>query len=166
MAADLNQVILIGRLTRDAELRYTASGMAICKFSLAVNRRRKQGDQWVEEGNFFDVTLWGRQGEALNQYLTKGKQIGLQGELRQDRWEQDGQPRSKVEIVANNVQLLGGGGAASSGQPQQWRPQQEQARTQPQQQGGQQQTTAQPQAGTPPMSAVDEGEPFDDDIPF
>ncbi len=110
--ADLNHVVLIGRLTRDAELKYTAGGQAVCKFSLAINRRKKSGDQWVEEPNFFDVVLWGRQGETLNQYLVKGKQIAVEGELRQDRWEQDGQNRSKVEIMANNVQLLGGGAGA------------------------------------------------------
>ena len=108
--ADVNHVVLIGRLTRDAELKYTAGGQAVCKFSIAVNRRRKQGDQWVDEPNFFDIVLWGRQGETLNQYLLKGKQIGVEGELRQDRWEQDGQNRSRVEVVANNLQLLGGGG--------------------------------------------------------
>jgi single-strand DNA-binding protein len=107
--ADLNSVALIGRLTRDAELKYTAGGQAVCKFSIAVNRRRKNGDQWEDEANYFDIVLWGRQGESLNQYLVKGKQIGVDGELRQDRWQQDGQNRSKVEIVANNIQLLGGG---------------------------------------------------------
>ena len=114
MAADLNHVVLIGRLTRDAELKYTGGGMAVCKFSLAVNRRRKQGEQCVEEGNFFDITLWGRAGETINQYLLKGKQVAVDGELRQDRWEQDGQARSKIEIVANNVQLLGGGSQGSA----------------------------------------------------
>jgi single-strand DNA-binding protein len=113
--ADVNHVTLLGRLTRDAELKYTAGGQAVCKFSLAVNRRRKSGDQWIEEANFFDVVLWGRSGEAINQYLVKGKQIAIEGELRQDRWEQDGQNRSKVEIMANNVQLLGGGGNAGAG---------------------------------------------------
>jgi single-strand DNA-binding protein len=113
--ADLNHVTLIGRLTRDAELKYTASGQAVCKFSVAVNRRKKSGDQWVDEPSFFDIVLWGKQGESLNQYLVKGKQVGVEGELRQDRWEQDGQNRSKVEIVANNLQLLGGGGGAGNG---------------------------------------------------
>ncbi|QQO08075.1 single-stranded DNA-binding protein [Breznakiella homolactica] len=115
--ADLNHVVLIGRLTRDAELKYTASGQAVCKFSIAVNRRRKSGDQWVDEANFFDIVLWGRQGESLNQYLVKGKPVAIDGELRQDRWEQDGQNRSKVEIVANNIQLLGGspGGGGGNG---------------------------------------------------
>jgi single-strand DNA-binding protein len=116
---DINRVIILGRLTRDAELKYTSGGSAVSKFSIAVNRRRKQGDQWVDEANFFDVTVWGKQAESLNQYLTKGKQIGVEGELRQDRWEQDGQPRSRVEIHAVNIQLLGGGaggGANRSGQ--------------------------------------------------
>ena len=107
--ADVNHVILIGRLTRDAELKYTTGGTAVCKFAMAVNKRRKQGEQWVEEANFFDIVLWGSSGESINQYLVKGKQVAVDGELRQNRWEQDGQSRSKVEIVANNVQLLGGG---------------------------------------------------------
>ena len=113
--ADINHVVLVGRLTRDAELKFTAGGQAVCKFSVAINRRKKQGDQWIDEPNFFDIVLWGRQGETLNQYLVKGKQVGIDGELRQDRWEQDGQNRSRVEIVANNIQLLGSGGGSSAG---------------------------------------------------
>ena len=115
--ADINRVILIGRLTRDAELKYTNTGSAICKFSIAVNRRRKSGDGWVDEVSFFDIAAWGKMGESLNQYLVKGKQIAVEGELRQDRWEQDGQPRSKVEIFAMNIQLLGGArdGSGSAG---------------------------------------------------
>ena len=119
--ADINHVVLIGRLTRDAELKYTANGQAVCKFSVAVNRRRKNGDQWEDEANYFDIVLWGRQGEAINQYLLKGKSIGVEGELRQDRWQQDGQNRSKIEIVANNIQLLGntpGSGGGSAGPDQ------------------------------------------------
>ena len=114
--ADINHVVLVGRLTRDAELKYTAGGQAVCKFSVAVNRRRKNGEQWEDEANYFDVVLWGRQGEALNQYLLKGKTVGVDGELRQDRWQQDGQSRSKVEIIANNIMLLGGNpGAGGQG---------------------------------------------------
>lgn len=106
--ADVNHVVLIGRLTRDSELKYTSGGMAVCKFAIAINKRRKQGEQWVDEVNFFDIVLFGRSGESLNQYLLKGKQVAIEGELHQNRWEQDGQPRSKVEINATNVQLLGG----------------------------------------------------------
>ena len=71
--ADINRVILVGRLTRDAELRYTGGGMAVCKFSLAINRRKKSGDRWEDEAHFFDVVLFGKQGEAINQYLVKGR---------------------------------------------------------------------------------------------
>jgi single-strand DNA-binding protein len=106
---DLNHVSLIGRLTRDAEYKVLPSGQAVCNFSVAVNRRRKNGDAWEDEANYFDIVLWGKQADSLNRYLVKGKQIGVDGELRQDRWQQEGQNRSKVVISANNVQLLGGG---------------------------------------------------------
>ena len=113
---DVNHVVLIGRLTRDAELKSLASGQTVCKFSIAVNRRRKNGDNWEDEPNFFDIVVWGRQGESLHQYLVKGKMICVDGELRQDRWQQDGQNRSKVEVIANYLQLLGGNpGSVSSG---------------------------------------------------
>ena len=112
---DINHVVLVGRLTRDAELKSIANGQAVCKFSIAVNRRRKNGEQWEDEPNFFDVVVWGRQGESLHQYLVKGKLVGIDGELRQDRWQQDGQNRSKVEIVANYLQLLGGNPSSGGG---------------------------------------------------
>jgi single-strand DNA-binding protein len=105
---DLNRVVLVGRLTRDAEMKFTPSGQAVSRLSIAVNRSRKVGDQWEEAVSFFDATLWGRSAESLNQYLVKGKQIAIDGELKQDRWEQDGQKRSKIEIVVTNIQLLGG----------------------------------------------------------
>lgn len=117
--ADINHVVLVGRLTRDAELRYTSSGIPVCNFAIAVNRRKRTGDDWSEEASFFDIVLWGRQGEALNQYLVKGRQVAIDGELRQNRWEQDGQQRSRVEIVANNLQLLGGGNSSQGQQPRQ-----------------------------------------------
>jgi single-strand DNA-binding protein len=107
--ADINHVVLVGRLTRDAELKFTNAGLAIAKFSLAVNRRTKKGDTWQEEADFFDAVWMGKGAEAVAQYLLKGKQIGIQGELRQNRWEQEGQKRSKVEIFVTNLQLLGGG---------------------------------------------------------
>lgn len=116
--ADVNHVFIIGRCVKNAELKYTSGGMAVCKFALAVNKRRKQGEQWVDEANFFDIVLWGRSGETLNQYLVKGKQVAVEGELHQSRWEQEGQSRSKVEIMANNVQLLGGGAQEGQGKPQ------------------------------------------------
>jgi single-strand DNA-binding protein len=115
VATDINCVVLIGRLTQDAELKYTNSGIPVSKVRIAVNTKRKKEGQWTEEGNFFDVVIWGKFAEALQPYLLKGKPIGVQGELRQSRWEQDGQPRSRVEIVANNIQLLGGRPSSQQG---------------------------------------------------
>jgi single-strand DNA-binding protein len=107
MPGDINQVVLVGRVTRDAELRYTGSGAALCNFSVAVNRRVKKGDQWSDEASFFDLTLWEKQAENLNKYLVKGTQVAVQGELRQDRWEKDGQKFSKVQVFVSSLQLLG-----------------------------------------------------------
>ena len=84
--ADMNHVILIGRLTRDAELKNTSGGMAVCKFAIAVNRKKKSGEQWVDEASFFDVTCFGKTAGNLNQYLQKGKQVAVEGSLHQDRW--------------------------------------------------------------------------------
>ena len=106
--ADINRVTLIGRLTKDSDLKYTQGGLAISNFSIAVNRRRKSGDQWIDEVSYFDINLYGKPAESLKQYLTKGKQIAVDGELRQDRWEKEGQNHSRIVIIANNVQLLGG----------------------------------------------------------
>ena len=113
----MNNLSLIGRLTRDAELKYTAGGMAVAEFALAVNERRKKGEEWVDEANFFDCTLFGKRAEALQRYLIKGKQLGVAGSLRQDRWQdkETGANRSKIRIIANDVTLLGGGGEESAG---------------------------------------------------
>lgn len=108
MSSDINDVTLVGRLTRESELKYLNNGTPVLKFSIAVNRRMKSGDNWEDEVSYFDIVLWGKQGESIQQYLGKGKQIAVSGDLRQNRWEQDGQNRSKVEVIASNVQLLGG----------------------------------------------------------
>ncbi len=108
MANDINSVVLVGRLTRESELKYLNNGTAVARLSLAVNRMKKSGDQWEEEVSFIDVVIWGKTAESLNPYLTKGRQVAVLGELRQSRWEQDGQSRSKIEVSANSVQLIGG----------------------------------------------------------
>jgi single-strand DNA-binding protein len=110
---DLNHVVLIGRLTQDLgsderSFGYVGNGQARANVSIAVNRSKKNGDQWVEEVNYFNVTIWGKTAENLKPYLTKGKQICVEGHLKQDRWEKDGQKQSRVSIVADSVQLLGG----------------------------------------------------------
>jgi len=117
--ADMNKWIGIGRLTRDATLTYTSGGMAISKFSIAVNARVKQGESWADEASFFDVTVFGKAAESINQYLVKGKQVAIEGRLKQDRWEKDGQNHSRVVINADNVQLLGGGEARPDNQARQ-----------------------------------------------
>ena len=108
MANDINHVTIVGRLTRDAEISHLPSGAAVAKISIAVNRSRKNGDQWVDEVSYFDSAIFGKTAENLKPYLSKGKQIGLEGHLKQDRWEKDGQKFSKISIIADNVQLLGG----------------------------------------------------------
>jgi single-strand DNA-binding protein len=103
--SDINQVVICGRLTRDSELKFTTGGTAVARASVAVNRYAGQNKE--NEVSFFDVTIWGKQAEGLNQYLTKGKQVVISGELRQERWEKEGQKNSRVEIVARSIQLVG-----------------------------------------------------------
>lgn len=114
--SDLNRVTLVGRLTRDPEVRYTSSGMPIVNLGLAVNGRQKdQSGQWTEKPNFFDVKLFGDRFERLAQHLEKGRRVGIDGRLEWSSWEVDGQKRSKVEIVANELQFLDGRGDGESG---------------------------------------------------
>lgn len=111
---DLNHVVLIGRLTQDLgnderSFGYLPNGQARANVSIAVNRSKKQGDEWINEVFYFEVAIFGKTAENLKPYLLKGKQIGVDGHLKQDRWkDQQGNNRSKISIVAENVQLLGG----------------------------------------------------------
>lgn len=110
---DLNHLVLIGRLTRDLgsderSFGYLPNGTAKAVVSIAVNRSRKKDNQWVDETSFFDVTIFGKTAENLKPYLLKGSQICVEGFIKQDRWEKDGQKQSRISIVAENVQLLGG----------------------------------------------------------
>lgn len=110
MAADLNRVALVGRLTRDPELRHTAGGNAVCGMRIAVTSRGPKGDgskEWEDKPNFFDVTVFGRQAEAAATYLTKGRRIGVDGRLTWREWEdKSGGKRQAVEVVANDVFFL------------------------------------------------------------
>jgi single-strand DNA-binding protein len=106
---DMNKLSVVGRLTRDPEMRYTNSGLAILNINIANNFSKKVGDSWQEEVSFFEVSLLGKRAESLQPYLKKGKQIGVSGELRQNRWtNNEGQNRSKIYIVADHIQLFGG----------------------------------------------------------
>ncbi len=109
MARSFNQVILMGNLTRDPELRTIPSGQSVCSFSLALNRSYKgQDGQWQEATDYIDVVAWGPLGERVAQYLSKGRPCLVNGRLQSRSWEQDGQKRSKVEVVAQDVTFLGG----------------------------------------------------------
>jgi single-strand DNA-binding protein len=114
--ASYNRVILLGNLTKNIELRYTNSGLAVTDMGLAVNERRKnQAGEWIEETTFVDVTLWGRTAEVASEYLSKGSPVLIEGRLKLDTWETDGQKKSKLRVVGERMQLLGtrGGNAAS-----------------------------------------------------
>jgi single-strand DNA-binding protein len=118
--ASFNRVILVGNVTRDPELRYVPSGMAVTDIGLAVNDRRKNATtgEWIEETTFVDVTLWGRTAEVAGEYLSKGAPVLIEGRLKLDSWEgTDGQKRSKLKVVGEKMQLLGakGGGDGSGG---------------------------------------------------
>lgn len=118
MARSFNQVILMGNLTRDPELRSTPNGQSVCSFSLALNRSYKGADgNWQEATDYVDVVAWGSLGERVAQYLSKGRPCLVNGRLQSRSWEQEGQKRSKVEVVANDVTFLGSaGGAGGQGQ--------------------------------------------------
>lgn len=152
--ANLNKVMLMGNVTRDVELRYTPKGTAVADIGLAVNRvRTGESGERIEETTFVDITLWGRTAEIAQQYSGKGKPLFVEGRLHMDSWDDKttGQKRTKLKVVAENIQLMGapGGGGA----PQQ------QGGEQPQQQAPQQRA----QGGSPAQ-----GGNFDDsdDIPF
>jgi len=114
--ASYNRVVLVGNLTRDPELRYIPSGMAVSDIGLAINDRVKRNDQWTEETTFVDVTLWGRTAEVANEYLSKGSSVLIEGRLKLDTWEKDGQKRSKLKVVGEKMQMLGAKGGGGGGQ--------------------------------------------------
>lgn len=109
-----NKIILIGNLTKDPELRYTPSGVAVTTLRLAVNSRFKIGNDLREETLFIDTVVFGKQAESCNQYLNKGRKILVEGRLQERRWESNGQQKSKFEVVASSVKFLGGQGQASA----------------------------------------------------
>lgn len=114
--ASFNRVVLVGNLTRDVDLRYIPSGTAVADIGMAISERVKKNNEWVNETVFVDVTLWGRIAEVASEYLSKGSSVLIEGRLRLDTWEQDGQKRSKLKVVADQMQMLGGkGGGGGSG---------------------------------------------------
>ena len=116
--ANINRVVLVGNLTKDPELRHTPSGTAVCKLRIACNTRRKDGasGEWVDKPNYFDVTVWGAQGENAARYLSKGRPVAIDGRLEWREWEaQDGTKRQATDIIADSVQFLGSRDSAENG---------------------------------------------------
>jgi single-strand DNA-binding protein len=115
--ASFNRVILMGNLTRDIEVRYLQSGTAVCDIGLAVNDRRKnqQTGEWIDEVTFVDITLWGRTAEVAGEYLSKGSPVMIEGRLKLDQWEKDGQKHSKLKVIGERMQMLGTKGGAGGG---------------------------------------------------
>ncbi len=155
MAGSVNSVVIVGNLTRDPELRATPSGTSVCSMRVAVNDRVKDQTtgEWGDKPNYFDVDVFGGQGERCAQYLARGRQVAVSGKLRWREWEtQDGQKRQAVSIMADNVQFIGpreggGSGGQSTGAPRS---------------GG----AAFPESGPKTPPAGDFAEGADDDIPF
>lgn len=146
--ASFNRVILVGNITRDIELKYTPSSLAVTELGLAVNDRRKnQAGEWIEETTFVDVTLWGRTAEIAGEYLGKGSSVLIEGRLKYDTWEKDGQKKSKLRVVGERMQMLGSRGNKEGGN----RPSQESQFS---------------QSATVSSSAASAGETPDDDVPF
>ena len=106
--AAYNRVILVGNITREIDLTKTQSGTAVTDIGLAVNERRKnQSGEWVEDTQFIDITLWGRTAEVAAEYLGKGSPILIEGRLKLETWESDGQQRSKLKVIGEKMQMLG-----------------------------------------------------------
>ncbi len=149
--ASFNRVILMGNITRDIDLRYLQSGKAVTEVGLAVNDRRKnqQGD-WVDEVTFVDVTLWGRTAEVAGEYLSKGSAVMIEGRLKLDTWESDGQKRSKLRVVGEKMVMVGGrsgGGSGSGG-------------------GGQAKSSQESELSQSAVATTSQAAPPQDDIPF
>ena len=134
----INRVMISGNMTRDAELRQTAGGMQVLAFGVAVNERvqNRQSGQWEDRANFVDCTMFGKRAEAVAQYLAKGTKVAIEGKLRYSSWERDGQKRSKLEVIVDEIEFMSG---------RQQPPQQQQPQQQRQQ---------------PPSSVYDEDIPF------
>ncbi len=156
--ADFNKVMLMGNLTRDPEVRYTPSGTAVSDLGLAVNRSFKgQDGQQREETCFVRVTVWARQAENCAQYLKKGSPVFVEGRLKYDEWEKEGQKQSRLSVVGERVQFLSSprGGGATQDTPSGY--------TSPDRSNSE---PADPAAGTPPPREMDAAETDEDDLPF
>lgn len=145
--ASFNKVILVGNLTRDVEVRYTQNQTAVTEIGLAVNDRVKRQGEWVDEATFVDITLWGRTAEVAGEYLSKGSSVLIEGRLKLDTWEQDGQKRYKLRVVGERMQMLGSRGGGGSG-------------------GGSTRRSDDSMNQSQPVEQTGGGAPPDDEVPF
>ncbi len=158
----INRVNISGNLTRDPELRQTTSGTAILRFGVAVNdRRRNQSGEWEDVPNFVDCVVFGNRAEPLSRFLSKGSKVAVEGKLRYSSWERDGQRRSKLEVVVDEVEFLSPRGAGAQGPQGGY------------QQPGQQQPSytapapaPAPAPQSPPVQKPPSADVYDEDIPF
>ena len=120
--AGYNRVVLLGNLTRDPELRYTSGKKAVVDVGMAINDRYKKEDEWVEEVTFVDLTFWGRKAEVANKYLQKGSPVHIEGKLRYESWEKDGQKRSRIKVVVDKLTLLGSKNSQSESDSEEGQP--------------------------------------------
>ncbi len=162
-ASNVNVVVITGNLTKDPELRSTTGGMSVCEMRVAVNSRRKdQSGQWVDKPNYFDVVVFGAQGENCANYLSRGRPLAVEGRLDWREWEakEGGGKRQAVQIIANSVQFLGSrdGGGAPNGNGGQQQP--------PQQQPSYNAQHSDVPADESDFGPVSTGGPQEDDIPF
>ena len=135
----INRVVISGNLTRDPEVRSTASGTSVMKLGIAVNERVKKGDQWEDYPNFIECTMFGKRAEGVSKYLSKGSKVAIEGHLRYSQWEKDGQKRSKLEVIVDEIELMS---------------------------GQQSQQQAAPAYSAPSYSAPASSSVYDEDIPF
>lgn len=151
----INRVIITGNLTRDPELRSTASGMPVLGFGVAVNdrRRNQQTGEWEDYPNFIDCTMFGARAESVSRFLSKGSKVAIEGKLRWSQWERDGQKRSKIEVIVDEIEFLSRNDSSRGGAPMQ------QSAPQPQAMPVQ-------QAPAPVATPVVDASVYDDDIPF
>ena len=168
----INRVIISGNLTRDPELRRTQTGMAIMSFGVAVNDRRRnpQTGEWEDYANFVDCTMFGNRAESLSNFLSKGTKVAIEGKLRWSQWERDGQKRSKLEVIVDELEFMSSrdrqqGGYQGGGSYQGGNYQQGGYQSGYQADGGSYQAAA-PQPAAPAPSIDAASSVYDDDIPF
>lgn len=159
LSMSINRVTISGNLTRDPELRATAGGTQVLSFGVAVNDRRRnpQNGEWEDYPNFVDCTMFGTRAEAVSRYLSKGSKVAIEGKLRYSSWERDGQRRSKLEVIVDEIEFLSrgqqGGGQGGYGQPAYG-------------QGGYDAAHMPAPAPQAPAPVPPAGAVFDEDIPF